>query len=92
MTPPAILNLSSARLVLYEGSANEFEKFVLFTAEPELSASVLFEFNVSVVLNKSASYFLSDSYAYLINASIAKDGKLSVSCARVSWGEVLVSL
>ena len=50
------------------------------------------EFNVSVVLNKSAPYFLSDSHASLINASIAKDGKLSVSCARDSWGQVIVGV
>jgi hypothetical protein len=89
---PAILSLSSAQLHVQEGSVNEFDRFVQFTAEPDLPSSVNLKFNASVILNKSAPFFLMNSDDPLINVSVTIEGKLLISCALRSWGHVLVGI
>lgn len=89
---PAILSLSSAHLDLQEGCVNEFDKFVFFTTESNLPSSVQLKFNVSILLNKSAPFFLTNPNDSLINASVTSEGKLLISCARKSWGQVLVGV
>jgi hypothetical protein len=89
---PAILSFLTPQLHLQEGSISEFDKFVLFTHEPNLPSFVLLRFNVSVILNKSAPFFLLNPDASLVNVSVSNEGKLYASCSLKSWGQVIVGV
>jgi hypothetical protein len=73
---PAILSLLSPQLHLQEGSVSEFDKFVLFTHEPNLPFFVLLRFNVSVILNRSAQFYLLNPDASLVNVSVSNEGSM----------------
>jgi hypothetical protein len=89
---PAILSFLSPQLHLQEGSVSEFDKFVMFTHEPNLPLSVILRFNVSVFLNRSAPFFLLNPDASLVNVSVSNEGKLYASCSLKSWGQVIVGV